>query len=113
MNDVRRNIEGIADLEDLRRFAIDQEREFATELIAEFMGIGVNVPWHRGAGREGIDLDVHFLAGLACEILEEDLIGLDRAHRLRPEPITSARPGHHQGRDEGLPWGPEAAKPGS
>ena len=58
MNDVRRNIEGIADLEDLRRFAIDQEREFATELIAEFMGIGVNVPWHRGANITYI----HFLA---------------------------------------------------
>ena len=83
-------------------------REFATELIAEFMGIGVNVPWHRGAWREGIDLDIHFLAGLAGEILDQDLIGLDLAHRLRPELDKKRKAGHarhHQGRDEGLPWG--------
>ena len=83
MNDVRRDIEGIAGLEHPRRFAIDQERELAIELIAEFMGVGMNVPWHRGAGREGIDLDIHFLAGLAREIRDEDLLGLDFAGRLR------------------------------
>jgi hypothetical protein len=47
------------------------------------MGVGVNVPWHRGAGREAIDLDIHFLVGLAGEILDEDLLGLDLAGRFR------------------------------
>jgi hypothetical protein len=72
------------------------------------MGVGVNVPWHRGAGREAIDLDIHFLVGLAGEILDEDLLGLDLAGRFRLV-LGDERDGgdarHHQGRDEGLPWG--------
>src|SRR6476660_4584594 len=46
------------------------------------MRVGVNVPGHGGAGREGVDLDVHFFVRLTGKIGDKKLLGLDLARSL-------------------------------
>ena len=69
------------------------------------MRVGVNVPGHGGAGREGVDLDVHFFVRLTGKIGDKKLLGLDLARSLSLTLDEKGKPDHachHDGRDEGL-----------
>ena len=71
------------------------------------MRVGVNVPGHRGAWREGVDLDVHFPAWLAGKIGDEKLLGLDLSGSLSlalDEQRKTDHACHHKRGDEGLCW---------
>src|SRR5262245_54875723 len=69
------------------------------------MRVGVNVPQHRGAWREGIELDIQFLVRLAGKIGDEKLLGRDLARSLGLTLDEKRKPDHachHDGRDENL-----------
>jgi hypothetical protein len=52
MHDVRRHIDSIAALHDLRTFAVGLEREGAIEFVVELMRIRLDVPGDRSPGRK-------------------------------------------------------------
>src|SRR5262245_18092936 len=73
--------------------------------MSELMLVWLTVPHHRGAGRQGIELDIQFLVRLAGKIGDEKLLGRDLARSLGLTLDDKRKPDHachHDGRDEGL-----------
>jgi hypothetical protein len=82
MNHVRGQDVGLAFGDRIRRLALFLQHDRALKRVFDFDRVFMDVPGHGALGREGIDLNIDFLARIARQGFRLDVLGFDLRRRV-------------------------------